>query len=83
MVYDHGGLLRKRDFIMKILKDSVENFLCRDDNSRVKAGKRSTKTFRKRKQQIRLLIHDSLKKLHLKYNVPSRNKQQNVVLFVL
>ena len=37
-----GALIRKRETIISKLKKSVEEFLSRDDNSRVKAGKRST-----------------------------------------
>ena len=51
---------KKRDSVICKLKLGVEEFLCRDDSSRVKAGKKSTKTMKKQKRQIRLL-NDSLK----------------------
>ena len=47
---------------MQCLQD-VQNFYTRDDNSRMTAGKKETKTFGKLKKQKRLL-NDSLKNLH-------------------
>jgi len=70
---DHGTLFRRREQLVAKMKTSVENFLSRDDNSRVKAGKKSTKTHKKDKQQIRLLT-DSLKTLHLKYTLEMDSK---------
>jgi hypothetical protein len=44
-----------------------------DDNTRIKAGKRCTKTRQKIKKQIRLLT-DSLKYLHQKFIFESKSK---------
>lgn len=56
----------RRHTILDKLRSEVVGFLCRDDNSRVKPGKKSTKTVQKEKKQIRLLS-DSLKNLYSKF----------------
>jgi hypothetical protein len=49
------------------VKLNVQNFLERDDNSRVKADKKATITRKGQKKQIRLL-NDDMKHLHEKFN---------------
>ncbi|ELU08855.1 hypothetical protein CAPTEDRAFT_206041 [Capitella teleta] len=46
--------------------EKVHQFYLRDDNSRMTAGKKETKTFRKMKKQRRFLT-DSIRNLHEKY----------------
>ena len=65
-ISDNRHNTKKRDSVICKLKLGVEEFLCRDDSSRVKAGKKSTKTMKKQKRQIRVL-NDSLKNLHMQY----------------
>ena len=43
-ISDNRHNTKKRDSVICKLKLGVEEFLCRDDSSRVKAGKKSTKT---------------------------------------
>ncbi|WAQ97389.1 hypothetical protein MAR_030079 [Mya arenaria] len=70
----------KRDKVLRNMKMSVEVFLSRDDNSRIKAGKRSTKTHKMVKKQIRLLT-DTMKNLHLKYLSENAEKKMSYSLF--
>ena len=70
---DNRPRLQRREKVVERMKNSIERFLCRDDNTRVKAGKKSTKTCKKDKRQIRLLS-DSLKTLHLKYTLETSSK---------
>ncbi|WAR20394.1 LOW QUALITY PROTEIN: hypothetical protein MAR_002232 [Mya arenaria] len=55
------------------LRRTIESFFTRDDNSRFKAGKKSTRTKRKRKMQVRLLI-DTIANLHQKYLFENKSK---------
>jgi hypothetical protein len=55
------------------LKTKITAFFERDDNTRIKAGKRCTKTRQKIKKQIRLLNY-SLKNLHQKFIFESKSK---------
>ncbi|WAR24725.1 hypothetical protein MAR_038394 [Mya arenaria] len=59
---------RESNFRLKQLaiRITIESFFTRDDNSRFKAGKKSTRTKRKRKMQVRLL-NDTIANLHQKY----------------
>lgn len=70
----------QRNSIVRTLKQSVEDFLSRDDNSRVKAGKKSTVTQKKEKRQIRLL-NDSLKNLYLKYKAENVENKISYAMF--
>ncbi|XP_045199124.2 uncharacterized protein LOC123553489 [Mercenaria mercenaria] len=56
----------QKNKLIKVMSDRVSNFLTRDDNSRIKAGKKATCTKKKEKRQIRLLT-DTLKNLYLKF----------------
>lgn len=56
----------RKNSIVQNMKASVEGFLCRDDNSRIKTGKKSTITKAGVKKQRRLLC-DTLQNLHSKY----------------
>lgn len=49
-----------------MLKSAIDDFFERDDNSRIKGGKKYTITRRKIKKQIRLL-NDSIKHIHEKF----------------
>lgn len=71
---------RRRDAIIFSMKESVKIFLSRDDNSRIKAGKKCTKTQNKVKQQVRLL-NDTLKNLHLKYKAENVNSKMSYAMF--
>ena len=55
------------------MKKHFIEFLERDDNSRVKAGKKATITRSKEKKQLRLL-NDSLKNLHAKFLIEEKMK---------
>ncbi|WAR20604.1 LOW QUALITY PROTEIN: hypothetical protein MAR_002442 [Mya arenaria] len=55
------------------LRRTIESFFTRDDNSRFKAGKKSTRTKRKRKMQVRLL-NDTIANLHQKYLFENKSK---------
>lgn len=55
------------------MKTNVVEFLERDGNSRVKAGKKATITRNKEKKQLRLL-NDSLKNLHAKFLIEKNLK---------
>ena len=55
------------------MKKHVVEFLERDDNSKVKAGKKATITRMKEKKQLRLL-NDSLKNLHAKFLMEEKMK---------
>lgn len=61
----------QKNSLVAHMKQSVVEFLNRDDNSRVKAGKRSTKTHQKVKKQIRLL-NDTMKNLHMKFHAEEK-----------
>ena len=56
----------QKNSVVQNLKSNIEEFLCRDDNSRIKAGKKSTVTKGGIKKQRRLLS-DTLQNLHAKY----------------
>ena len=64
---------RKAQVKPKRLMNLVKEYLERDDNSRVKAGKKATITRRKEKKQLRLL-NDSLKNIHAKFLVEEKIK---------
>ena len=66
--------------LIQNMKEEVESFLCREDNSRVKAGKKSTKTKAKVKRQI-YLLNDTLKNLHLKYLSENPTRKMSYSLF--
>ena len=70
---------RKIDIIER-LKSDIEQFLCRNDNSRLKAGKKSTKTSAKVKKQI-YLLNDTLRNLHLKYLAEDTSRRLSYSLF--
>ncbi|KAH3837699.1 hypothetical protein DPMN_111100 [Dreissena polymorpha] len=61
------------------MKLSVANFMNRDDNSRVKDGKKSTKTHQKAKKQIHLL-NDTMKNLHMKFLVEEKRSMSYALL---
>lgn len=64
---DKGYLERKRaNYRIQILRQNVQQFLERDDNSRMTAGKKESITKNKEKKQKRYL-NDSLRKLHNKF----------------
>lgn len=62
------GRIRKLTKKQKIYKEAKEirDFFNRDDNTRMTAGKKDTKTFKKTKYQKRFLLQ-SLKRLYTKY----------------
>ena len=70
---------RKIDIVQQ-MKSEVEKFLRREDNSRMKAGKKSTKTKSKVKKQI-YLLNDTLKNLHLKYLAEDKTRKMSYSLF--
>lgn len=55
------------------LKDKVNSFFERDDNSRIKTGKKQTKIRYKVKKQIRFL-NDNLGNLYQKYKAENQDK---------
>jgi hypothetical protein len=64
----------------KNLKRSVEEFLERDDNSRIKTGKKDTITKNGEKRQRRLLV-DTLQTLHSKFMSERTDTQMSYSLF--
>ena len=68
-----GKQQRKASIKPKISRKRVAEFLERDDNSRVKAGKKATITRNKEKKQLRLL-NDSLRNLHDKFLIEQKHK---------
>ena len=76
------GYVRKprKISIIERLKSDIEQFLCRIDNSRLKAGKKSTKTSAKVKKQI-YLLNDTLRNLHLKYLAEDTSRRLSYSLF--
>ena len=61
-------------------QDRIVNFYTRDDNSRMAAGKRETKTENKVKRQKRLLT-DSIKNLHVKFLAENPTCKVSYTLF--
>ncbi|WAR20476.1 LOW QUALITY PROTEIN: hypothetical protein MAR_002314, partial [Mya arenaria] len=66
---------RESNFRLKqiAIRRTIKSFFTRDDNSRFKAGKKSTRTKRKRKMQVRLL-NDTIANLHQKYLFENKSK---------
>ena len=64
----------------KRLKQSVIDFLVRDENSRETAGKKETITRQKEKKQKRILL-DSMKLLHAKYLAENPGTKLSYTLF--
>lgn len=60
--------LKRAKKVSKQRKENVINFLCRDENSRLLAGKKDTITKNKTKRQRRVLVKP-LTELHMQYNV--------------
>ena len=63
----------RKGSISLLLKDKVQSFFERDDNSRTTTGKKQTKTRYKFKKQIRLLS-DTIGNLYQKYKAENREK---------
>ena len=63
----------RKGSISLLLKDKVQSFFERDDNSRTTTGKKQTKTRYKFKKQIRLLS-DTIGNLYQKYKAENRQK---------
>lgn len=76
---DNTGSARKKSYV-HTMAVKVEEFLKRDDNSRIKAGKKSTKTKMKDKRQIRLL-NDTLKNLFLKFKAENAENHMSYGMF--
>lgn len=70
----------RRSGLIQGMKTEIETFLCREDNSRLKAGKKSTKTKAKIKKQIHLM-NDTLKNLHLKFLAENSTRKISYSLF--
>lgn len=71
---------RRNGSILQVMAKETNTFLCRDDNSRLKAGKKSTKTKAKEKKQVHLL-NDSLRNLHLKFLAENESRKLSYSLF--
>jgi len=70
----------RRSRIIQEMKADIESFLCREENSRMKAGKKSTKTQLGMKRQV-YLLSDSLKNLHLKFLAENPRRKMSYALF--
>lgn len=79
---DSTGFIRrkKKNSIAEKMQTDIQHFLCREDNSRMKPGKKATRTKNKDKRQI-YLLNDSMKNLHLKFLAENKDRKLSYSLF--
>ena len=76
----NANLKMSRARVLQKIRQEVLEFLLREDNSKMAAGKKSTKTNKKQKKQVHILC-DTMRNLHLKFRAENDNAKISYSFF--